>query len=132
MIKNHKINLVVSVAMILAVIFACRAPAIFFGMIIVAYSEKFYAIFPLLVCLAYAAVAFTAIKNKKQSLLVTSLLGAALLLLAIVGKMQDFTAYGSSGPGPWEWLNSLSPAATVLIIVLALTKYFVYKRHITT
>ena len=124
-----KINreIVFTILLIVAAIFAVYGPAIYLFLILVAFSERFYALFPLLVCVGYGAIVFVSIKLRKTSLFISIFLSICLLVLSIVGKMKDFTAYGESGPGPWEWINLLSPSATLLILALSTSKYYSWK-----
>ena len=42
----------------------------------------------------------------------------ALLSISIVGHIHDFTAYGESSPGPWEWVNNIPFFVSVPFIAL--------------
>jgi len=127
-----KINreIVFAILLVVAGIIAVYGPAIYLFLILVAFSEKFYALFPLLVCIGYASIIFVTIKLRKTSLFISLFLGICLLVLAIVGKTKNFTACGESGPGPWEWINFLSPSATLLILVLSTIRYFSWKNKL--
>jgi hypothetical protein len=77
-----------------------------------------YKILPALVLACYIYLISIGIKPIRYSLIIVIFCALFVVGIRLLGYFKDFTAYGESYPGPFEWINSdpISFIATFLLV----------------
>ena len=97
-------------------LWAVRAPV--GGILIALWGSSWLVLAPLAVVFGYTIAVASMFAWKRVSPRLALAISAILVALSLVGLFVDFTTYGQPAPGLWEWVNGMSPIASIAILVL--------------